>query len=495
MEKRTYSTDREIKALKPAVEKGKSYDVKDTKAPNLFIRVRPADSDGRFRRTFVLMTRLPGAKNTARFLLGDYGDITLEEARDRAAEWRKKIRDGINPRQEAEEAKKAEEEAKRKAEEETKKAEEEASEKEKLRFGVVIEEYITSLKNQSKNRRSGPAEREIRNELIPVWKDKFITEITKSDVTKLVKAISKDRLYHAHNVYGHARTFFNWVVEQGDYGIETSPCYGIKPSKVIGEKKPRQRILNNSELTALWEASALMASPTRLAEGEEKGVPAGYPYGFIFRLLAVTGQRKSEVAEARWREFHPELVRLLRSRKAQSLSIDWGKVENELKVWTIPAERFKSDATHTVPLSDDALAILEALPIFDGGDYLFSTTGGRKPVGNFGKAKERLDATILEILRGKAAEHGDDPTVVELPNFVLHDIRRTVRTGLSTLRISTEVAEVVIGHGKQGLERIYNLHAYDDEKREALNLWAARLRSIVSPPPTNVITLRGAQNA
>lgn len=486
MEKRTYSTDREIKALKPAAEKGKSYDVKDAKAQNLFIRVRPADSTGQFRRTFVLTTRLPGAKNTTRLSLGDYGDITLEEARDRAAEWRKKIRDGINPREEAEE------EARRKEEMKSHAAAETAA-KDKLRFGVVIEEYLSRhVKGQ---RRGGPAEREIRNELIPVWKDKLITEITRRDVVTLIDTITdRGAKYQAHNVLGHARTFFNWAIDRGKYGLESSPCDRLRPARVIGAKKPRQRVLNDAELVALWKAADDMERPRLTTEGKDATVPAGYPYGSIFKLLVATGQRKSEVAEARWREFHPELVRLLRNRKTGSPPIEWDKVDNTWKLWIIPPERFKSDATHTVPLSNEALAILATLPHFVSGDHLFSTTGGKLPVGNFGNAKTRLDGHMLAILRKKAEERGDDPATADLPPFVLHDIRRTVRTRLSALRVPEETAEMVIGHAKQGLARTYNQNTFDDEKREALNLWAARLRSIVLPPPANLINLRGARN-
>jgi integrase len=298
----------------------------------------------------------------------------------------------------------------------------------------------------------------------------------------LVKAIAeRPAPYHAHNVLGHIRTFFGWAIEQAVYGLETSPCDRIKPGRLIGEKKPRQRVLDGSgELLALWKAGGRL----------------GYPYGPLFRLLALTGQRKAEVGEARWREFHPELVRLLRDRQPDAGPVDWSKVDPAWKVWTVPPERFKSDASHMVPLSDDALAVLETLPHWSGkgtGDHLFSTTAGRLPVNGFSKAKERLDRHMLRILKAMARKRGDDPKKATLPDFVLHDIRRTVRTELSRLRIPTEFAEMVIGHGKKGLDRVYNQHKFADEMREALELWAGRLRSIVNPPPANVVSLRSAR--
>jgi integrase len=75
------------------------------------------------------------------------------------------------------------------------------------------------------------------------------------------------------------------------------------------------------------------------------------------------------------------------------------------------------------------------------------------------------------------------------PSFRLHDLRRTVRTKLASLRVSDAVPEMVIGHGRKGLQRVYDQHRYVDEMREALELWASRLRDIVTPPPENVVQL------
>jgi hypothetical protein len=131
-------------------------------------------------------------------------------------------------------------------------------------------------------------------------------------------------------------------------------------------------------------------------------------------------------------------------------------------------------------LCDDALAVLNALPRFEG-DHVFTTTGGVKPVNGFDTAKERADALMLAELR-----HADRKAT--LPDFVIHDVRRTVRTGLSAISgISDLVRELVIGHTKPGLHKVYDQFAYVDEKRQALAAWEARLRSIVTPPPPNVV--------
>src|SRR5262249_47386270 len=118
--------------------------------------------------------------------------------------------------------------------------------------------------------------------------------------------------YLAHNVLAHARSLFNWAINRGTYGLETSPCDRLKPAALIGPKQPRQRTLNDIELAALWQSSERL----------------GYPFGPLYKLLLLTGARKSEVAGAHWQEF-----------------------DLDKKVWTVPPERFKSNASHLVPLS------------------------------------------------------------------------------------------------------------------------------------------------
>lgn len=122
--------------------------------------------------------------------------------------------------------------------------------------------------------------------------------------------------------------------------------------------------------------------------------------------------------------------------------------------------------------------ILEGLPCFDKGDNLFSSTFGVTHVAGFAKAKARLDRLVAEEMQ-------EAP-----PAFVIHDLRRTVRTGLSALPVPDLLRELVIAHAKPGLHKVYDQHAYLDEKRLALELWAGRLRDIISPAPENVVELR-----
>jgi hypothetical protein len=123
-----------------------------------------------------------------------------------------------------------------------------------------------------------------------------------------------------------------------------------------------------------------------------------------------------------------------------------------------------------LPLTSAVARVLETLPRFDEGDFLFSTTFGRVPISGFSKAKVRLDAFVEAELKRQP-----DP-------FTLHDLRRTMRTGLSSLPIPDLVRELVIAHAKPGLHKVYDQFSYIDEKRQALELWQARVREIVSGP-------------
>jgi hypothetical protein len=146
-------------------------------------------------------------------------------------------------------------------------------------------------------------------------------------------------------------------------------------------------------------------------------------------------------------------------------------------------------------LTDDVIAILEPLPRFRKGDFVFSTTFGTKPVNGFSKGKQRLDRRLLRSWRALARSRGEDRRRAQNRPFVIHDIRRSVRAGLSALPgVSDLVRELVIAHTKPGLHKVYDQHAYLDEKRRALELWAAKLGSIVEPlsASANVVSIAAA---
>jgi hypothetical protein len=267
-----------------------------------------------------------------------------------------------------------------------------------------------------------------------------------------------------------AKRLFGWTVDQRTYGLAQSPAGYLKPTKIIGKKKRRQRTLNDDELFSLWRAA--------------KRLP--YPAGPVYQTLMLTALRLNEAADASRGEFSPELMRILRAGGHDALD-RLKRLPTEHKVWVIPAERMKGNndepRAHAVPLTDDMLAILVTLPVFKKGPFLFSTTFGSSPVWVSDKIKKRIDARMLRTLRALTQRRGDDPSQVRLAPWVNHDIRRTVRSHLSRLRVTEEAREAVLAHARPGIKGTYDVYNYFDEKREALELWSSRLKGIVSRSP------------
>src|SRR5262249_49158080 len=129
--------------------------------------------------------------------------------------------------------------------------------KQQTTFAAVAEDYLERhVKGQ---RRASDSEREIRKELIVPLGERPIASITREDVVLLADSVARRPApYLAHIVLGHARSLFNWAINRGTYGLETSPCDRVKPAALIGPKQPRQRILNDDELRALWCASEII---------------------------------------------------------------------------------------------------------------------------------------------------------------------------------------------------------------------------------------------
>ena len=109
------------------------------------------------------------------------------------------------------------------------------------------------------------------------------------------------------------------------------------------------------------------------------------------------------------------------------------------------------------------------MPMFSG-PFIFSTTAGKFPVGGSSRVKVRLDAAL--------AAQG-----VEMPAFVIHDFRRSVRSGMGRLGVPAVVAELCLGHRQPGIVGVYDRHSYLSEKLDALMKWEKHLLTITAPAP------------
>lgn len=446
-------TDRTLKALKPAA-KGKLVDVWDLGFPGFGVRISDTG-----RKTFVLAARYPGSNNPTRRALGVYQrPLTLEAAHKKARTWLELIGKGIDP---AESEERARQEAVRRRENS---------------FLAVAEDFIAE--KLVSERKGKEVARDIRRDFVPVLGPKPITEVTDLDILGVINAKKKTAPAQARNLLGIAKRFFTWAVDQRTYGLIVSPADGLKPTKIIGEKISGERVLSDDELTALWHSAGEMP----------------YPFGPVYRLLVLSALRLNEAADASKTELSTTVERALRDRK-EGEPVDWSKFDKSELYWIIPSGRMKGRngkaRPHTVPLTVEMLRLLESLPVMAEGPYLFSTTFGKKPTWISSKVKAELDDLMLAKLRQYAIDRSEDP-VVELRHWTNHDIRRTVRSQLSRLKVTEEAREALLAHVRPGIKAVYDHHQYFDEKKEALELWAARLRTIVEPRPANVVSMKAS---
>ena len=390
-------------------------------------------------KSYILYARLPGSKAPTRLALGDAPKMSLAVARKKAREWLDLIEQGKDPRAVEREAQAA------------------AQRRQRTTFAAVAEDFIA---HKLPSERGGKKiERAMRRDLLPIWSAKPITEITEADVLALVRAKKSKTPAQAHNLLTLVKRLFGWAIDQRSYGLTISPCVNLRASKIIGERPQGERTLTDEELFALWRGARRL----------------GYPYTEVYRVLLLTGLRLNEVADASWGEF------------------DLSKKE-----WTIPAARMKGRPgkarPHLVPLTDDMLEILQNLPRFKNGDFLFSSTLGAKAVWISSAVKAGLDTHMRRTLRALARRRGEDLVGREpLPRWTNHDIRRSARSQLSSLKVPDVVCEAILAHARPGVKQTYDRYGYLDEKREALQLWAARLHGIINPEPTNVVPLHAGR--
>ena len=152
---------------------------------------------------------------------------------------------------------------------------------------------------------------------------------------------------------------------------------------------------------------------------------------------------------------------------------------------SIPAERYKTKRPNHVPLSKAALALIESQPKLGDCDLVFPSRA-KTPYSGFTKSKAKLDKAVLAAMKA----HAKAGTKVEpLPNWTLHDLRRTAKTLMVRAGVRPDISERVLGHVIAGVEGTYDRHSYADEKRDALEKLAAMIERILNPSTPSVVTI------
>ncbi|HMF26154.1 MAG TPA: integrase arm-type DNA-binding domain-containing protein [Pseudolabrys sp.] len=240
----------------------------------------------------------------------------------------------------------------------------------------------------------------------------------------------------------YGRAAYAWAVKRG--AVAVNPFAALPIGKGVTK---RERVLSDHELAEIWRAAGDVAAP----------------YGSIVRLLILTGQRRGEVA-----------------------GMAWNELADDLTAWTMPGQRTKNGAVHAVPLSTAASAIIKAtLPadmkeakrvvaeLRSAGALILP--GEKGAYAGWSKAKRALDQAIGDA-RAKAA--GKSGKAANIEPWSIHDLRRTVATGLQRLGVRLEVTEAVLNHisgSRGGLAGVYQRHDWAVEKRAALDAWAAHV--------------------
>ena len=249
-----------------------------------------------------------------------------------------------------------------------------------------------------------------------------------------------------------ANDVLRWIKRIFDYGIkrhviEMNPASAFDPSDAGGKEEARDRWLTRDEIIKLFEAMREM-----LGRFSVENL-------YAVRLLLLLAVRKEELVAAPWSEF----------------DLDGG-------VWHLPEERTKTSAAIDIPLPPLALETLRELHrLANGSAYVFPAR----------KMQHRMIPHIdLNTLNAALAKH-IRPKLKDVPNFTIHDFRRTARTHLAALGVDPFVAERCLNHKVKGVEGIYNRHDYFDERKAALNEWAKLLKALEEGRPDyNVVPLK-----
>jgi integrase len=314
-------------------------------------------------------------------------------------------------------------------------AEKEAAkiEAQKLTFSGAVQLYLDQKAKEVRSNSYKPAKLYLTGaKYFPTLHKMRLDKITRSDIAHRLDSIcTESGAPTAGQARAHLSSLFSWGIER---------CY-CRENPVIGTatfegaKRKRNRVLSDDELRTVWNACNMESD-----------------FGRIVRLMILTGCRRQEIGGLRWSEFD---------------DFDAGIV-------TIPGERTKNHLPLMLTLPAMAMDIIRSVPRRIGRDHLF----GERAAGfvTWGHAKKAFG-------------------VVFDTAWTLHDIRRTLSTGMNEIGIEPHIVEAILNHvsgHKEGVAGVYNHAQYKLPKRNALAMWADHVASITSGEPRKVVSLHAA---
>jgi integrase len=301
----------------------------------------------------------------------------------------------------------------------------------KLTLAVVIDRYLDAKRGTLRPSTFKAAERYFVVHWAPLH-NRPLEAIKRADVAarlqELVKAHGRTSAARARD---HLSTLFSWSMRDGL--CEANPA--IATNNPAAGIPPRERVLADAEIAAIWRAS----------QDDD--------FGRIIRLLLLTGARREEIGALRRTE----------------IDLDTG-------VLTIPGARTKNHHALELPLPEAALDILRSAPRRSDQACVFGASDRGYCAWSYSTA--RLNVRI--------AENEGKPLAL----WRLHDLRRTMRSGLGRLGVAPHVAELCINHARKGIEAVYDRHKYQREIGAALTLWADHIEAITTGSERRVVPMQ-----
>jgi integrase len=308
----------------------------------------------------------------------------------------------------------------------------------------VVTEFLTWAERN--RRRPEQAKQLLDANVIPYLGKRAAASVRKRDIVlTLDRIVRRGSPVQANRVRAVLKQAFAIAADRDL--IETVPPF---PREAPGGKEsPRERVLTDDEVVLLWHGLDVLTPAGRRGKGISR------PLALSLKLLLVTGQRRGEIAAARWSDIHV-------GKPAEG--------QKPPQTWHIPVS--KNDRPHDVPLSSLAVKLLEELRTHTGNSEFWL------PSARSDKAADDRDRTITKAAR-------EVRELLRIADWTPHDLRRTARTGLSRLGVSEAVAERVVNHvSGDRMVQVYNRHTYQQEMRDALNQWGAHIEGLIAQPFT-----------
>jgi integrase len=419
-------TEMTVTNTKAPPKGGKRIEMWDTALPGFGLRITPQPHDA---RSYFVMTmagdgeivrdddgKIVSGRRLRRFTIGNARVLPLDEARQRAREILRRA---------------------------------EAGEDDPAHPGVTVPTFRSFVADYLERRRGSwrpstyATQTRILGHLNTRWGDRPINKIRQQDVQALIDDTAARAPIQANRQLSALKALCADALRRG--AIDASPVALMRPPS---KERVRERALSDAEIALFWSAASEI----------------GGTFGLAFKLLLVTGQRRS-------------MVRLM----------SWDELDLQRKVWTVAGSKMKAGKEHQVALSDLAMEILaEAKSVAtslgrptDRG-YVFSRSAKYDPIAGFAWVKTRMDQ-LMNKTAGKP-----------LATWRLHDLRRTMTHGLAQLGFPPHVADRILAHSQgtiRGVAAVYNQYQYLDERRDALAAWGRKIEEIIGRQPSNVTVL------